>query len=49
MSLFSRLLGSKKEDPVVAPAQKLASDVIYDFRHVKDVNNIVPYETLLIP
>lgn len=47
MGLLSRLFGSKNAEP--APARRPASDVIYDFRHIKDVNNIVPYETCSSP
>jgi hypothetical protein len=45
MGLLSKLFGSKAAEPAPVPARRPVADVIYDFRHIKDVNNIVPYET----
>ena len=48
MSFFSRLFGGKKPQPAPAPAPapvKYAADEVFDFRHIKDLNNVVRLDT----
>ena len=47
MSFLSKLFGGGKPQPT--PVQEHKPKEIYDFRHVKDVNNIVFYETCSNP
>ena len=52
MSFFSRLFGCKKPQPAPAPAPvpvQAKTHEVYDLRHIKDINNIVYYDTCSMP
>ena len=50
MSFFSRLFGCKKPQPAPAPVPVQAkTHEVYDLRHIKDINNIVYYDTCSMP
>lgn len=48
MSFLSRLFGCRKSQPAPAPAPapvKYAADEVFDFRHIKNLNNVVCLDT----
>lgn len=50
MGFLSRLFGGKESQPAPAPVHvKPVANEIYDFRHIRDLNNVLPLDTCSSP